>query len=114
MLNPVAGLVGPDHKLAATALLVVAEFGMVASALVFNVSQISVRQSRCPKHLLGRMVASIRFVVWGSMPLAALLAGWLGTSLGVVPAMWIGGIGSLLTVLPVLGIGRLIERGRPS
>ena len=30
------------------------------------------------------------------MPLAALLAGGLGTWLGVIPTMWIGAIGQLL------------------
>jgi hypothetical protein len=43
------------------------------------------------------MNASVRFVVWGVMPIAALLAGALGTWLGVVPTMWIGAIGQLVS-----------------
>jgi MFS family permease len=104
-VNPIAGMVGSGHRPIAATLLVLAEFGMIAGALVFNVGQVSLRQSLCPKRLLGRMNASVRFVVWGSIPIAALLAGWLGSRIGVVPTMWLGGLGSLLTVLPVLRLG---------
>ena len=43
------------------------------------------------------MNASVRFVVWGVMPIAALLAGVLGQWLGVLATMWIGAIGQLLS-----------------
>jgi len=39
--------------------------------------------------------------VWGVMPLSALAAGWLGTALGTVPALWIGSLGGLVSALPV-------------
>lgn len=106
-VNPIAGMVGARHQPIAAALLILAEFGMIAGALVFNVGQVSLRQSLCPKPLLGRMNASVRFVVWGSIPIAALLAGWLGSRIGVVPTMWLGGLGSLATVLPVLRLRRV-------
>ncbi|MFD5393464.1 MFS transporter [Streptomyces sp. NPDC127097] len=108
MVTPVAGLISGTHRNLGTVLLMIAEFCMTAAALVYNVTQVSLRQRLCPKHLLGRMNASIRFVVWGSIPLSAFLAGWLSSLMGVVPTLWIGGIGSLLTALPILGIGRLI------
>lgn len=64
--------------------------------------QVTARQRLCPRRLLGRMNASMRFVVWGVMPLASLLAGWLGSAFGTVPAMWVGvGIG-VLSTLPFL------------
>jgi MFS family permease len=113
MVNPVAGLLS-DHRTLATALLMTAEFGMTVAALVYNVTQVSLRQRLCPRRLLGRMNASIRFVVWGGIPVSAVLAGWMSSLLGVVPALWIGGIGSLLTALPVLGIGRLITADAPA
>ena len=112
LLNPVAGCIGPGSKLLASIVLIAAETGMVASALVFNVTQVSLRQRLCPKHLLGRMNASIRFVVWGVSPFGSLLAGWLGSRFGVVTTMWIGGVGALLTIVPILGIGRLIAAER--
>lgn len=42
-------------------------------AVVFNVAQVSARQVVCPDELLGRMNATLRFLLWGSMPLGALL-----------------------------------------
>lgn len=88
---------------------------LVASTLVFsfcvvvyNVIQVSARQRLCPPRLLGRMNASIRFVVWGIMPLAALLAGALGSVLGTVGALWVGAALNALSVLPFLGrFGRM-------
>ena len=56
----------------------------------------SPRDVRRTRRLLGRMNASVRFCVWGVMPIGALLAGALGTWLGVVPTMWIGAAGQLL------------------
>jgi hypothetical protein len=91
--------------------LLVGEFGLTVGALLFNVTQVSLRQTLCPKHLLGRMNASIRFVVWGSMPLAALAAGWLASAAGVTATLWIGVVGSMVTVLPILTIDRVIAAG---
>ena len=83
-------------------LLVVQGFLMSFSVLLYNITQVSFRQRITPTRLLGRMNASIRFCVWGVMPIAALLAGALGTWIGTVPTMWIGAIGSLLSILPVV------------
>ncbi|MER5949621.1 MFS transporter [Streptomyces sp. NPDC001904] len=106
--SPLAAWVAPHSRFLAGAVLLVGEFGLTVGALLFNVTQVSLRQSLCPKHLLGRMNASIRFVVWGSMPPASLLAGWLGSALGVVPTLWIGVVGSVATVLPILTVDRLV------
>lgn len=76
-------------------LLVAQFFVMSFTVLLYNITQVTFRQRITPARLLGRMNASVRFVVWGVMPIAALLAGALGTWLGVVPTMWIGAIGQL-------------------
>ncbi|MHC2998392.1 MFS transporter [Microbacterium sp. HJ5] len=76
-------------------LLVAQFFVMSFTVLLYNITQVTFRQRITPPRLLGRMNASVRFVVWGVMPIAALLAGALGTWLGVVPTMWIGAIGQL-------------------
>ena len=63
-------------------------------AVVYNVAQVSYRQAICPPRLLGRMNAAVRWVVWGTLPLGAVLGGALGTLAGVRPTLWIAYVGS--------------------
>jgi Transmembrane secretion effector len=63
-------------------------------AVVYNVAQLSFRQSVCPDHLLGRMNASVRFLVWGTMPLGGLAGGALGSVLGVPATLVVVAVGS--------------------
>lgn len=84
------------------AMLIVSEFGFAFGVLAYNIMQLSMRQRVCPPRLLGRMNASIRFVVWGVMPIAALASGLLAENLGLVPTLWIGWAGSIVFVAPVL------------
>ena len=67
------------------------------SSLVFNITQVSARQALCPEHLLGRMNASIRFFVWGVMPIGALLAGAAATAFGIAAVMWVCAVGVFLS-----------------
>jgi predicted MFS family arabinose efflux permease len=76
--------------------------------VVYNVAQVSFRQRLCPRPLLGRMNASVRFVVWGAMPIAAFLGGLLGSQYGVLTALWVVVAGQALAVLPVL-LGPLVR-----
>jgi predicted MFS family arabinose efflux permease len=79
--------------------------GLFASsfgAVVYNVHQASFRQVLCPDRLLGRMNATIRFIVWGTIPLGGLLGGALGAWLGVRNALWVGAIGVTLAPIWVL------------
>ena len=76
-------------------LFVLAEFGLSFSVLVYNIAQVSFRQRICPTPLLGRMNASIRFVVWGVMPIAGVASGLLATAFGVAAVVWIGMVGAL-------------------
>lgn len=65
-------------------------------AVVYNVNQVSFRQRLCPDHLLGRMNATMRFVVWGVLPIGAILGGIIGTSIGLRPTLWIAMVGGSL------------------
>ena len=68
-------------------------------AVVYNVAQVSYRQAITPHDLLGRMNASVRFIVWGTMPLGAAVGGAVGPWFGLRAAMWIGVTGSYLACL---------------
>jgi len=68
--------------------------------VVYNITQVSFRQGLCPERLLGRMNATIRFLVWGTMPLGGFIGGVLGSTIGVRPTMWVGAIGMALAFLP--------------
>jgi hypothetical protein len=74
-------------------------FFVSLSAVVYNVNQVSFRQRLCPDRLLGRMNASMRFVVWGVLPLGGLLGGVLGSAAGLRPTLWVGYIGEALAFL---------------
>lgn len=69
------------------------------SAITYNVAQVSYRQSVTPPHRLGRMNASVRWVIWGTLPLGALMGGWLASSVGVRPTVLVGVLGSWMAVL---------------
>jgi MFS family permease len=69
---------------------------------IYNITQVSFRQAITPERLQGRMNSVMRFIVWGVMPLGALLGGSLATWFGPRTAIWVGAIGMSLAVLPVL------------
>ena len=69
---------------------------------VYNITQVSFRQGLTPERLLGRMNATMRFLVWGTIPLGALISGVLGQLVGVRETVWIGAIGSSLAFLATL------------
>lgn len=97
VLMPLAGtVIAPMVALTLSSLLV------SFTAVVYNVTQVSFRQRLCPRPLLGRMNASIRFVVWGVMPIGSLAGGILGVALGVRPVFWIALAGSAVAALPVV------------
>jgi hypothetical protein len=56
---------------------------------VGNIIGGSFRQAYCPPAMLGRITASMRFLVFGTIPLGALLAGALGTAVGTRAALWV-------------------------
>jgi MFS family permease len=95
-------------------LLILAQLLFSFCGPVYNINQVSLRQAITPLRLQGRMNATMRFLVWGTMPIGGLLAGALGDALGLRPAIAIsalGGMTSFLWVLfsPVRGLRRIPE-----
>ena len=87
---------------AAVPIFVGSEFLYSFSVLVYNITQVTFRQRICPPRLLGRMNASIRFIVWGVMPIGAIASGLLSTAIGIESTIAIGAVGSVLACVFVL------------
>jgi MFS family permease len=69
---------------------------------VYNITQGSFRQAITPERLQGRMNSVMRFIVWGVIPLGALVGGALASLGGLRFAVAVGAVGSTLAVLPLL------------
>ncbi|RVX43188.1 putative MFS family arabinose efflux permease [Nonomuraea polychroma] len=80
-------------------LFVLYEFCVGAGIAVYNVTQVSFRQAITPEPLLGRMNATIRFLVWGTLPLGGLLGGVLGEMIGIRSALLAAAFGACLAFL---------------
>ena len=86
-----------SNQLTAIVVYAAGQFVISFTVLTYNITQVSARQRLCPEHLLGRMNASIRFFVWGVMPIGALLAGATATVFGIAPVMWVCAVGVFLS-----------------
>jgi MFS family permease len=67
--------------------------------VIYNVNQVSLRQAITPQRFLGRMNATMRFLVWGTIPIGSLIGAALSELIGVRTTIWVG---SILGLLPFL------------
>ena len=82
-------------------ILILALFLQGMLGTIYNVTQVSLRQRRVPDRLQGRMNATMRFVVWGTIPIGALAGGAVGEAIGLRPVLAIGIVGCILATLLV-------------
>jgi MFS family permease len=97
-LGFVAPFVHKDWSLVVLAAAQILWWGVV---VVYNITQVSFRQGLCPPELLGRMNATMRFLVWGTMPLGGLVGGALGQTIGVRETLLVAAVGGCLPFVPV-------------
>jgi len=64
-----------------------------------NVHVNAIRQTIAPDRLLGRTNAAYRLLVYGAVPVGALLGGWLGSTFGLRTTLAVGTTGLLSTAL---------------
>ncbi|HTC85731.1 MAG TPA: MFS transporter [Candidatus Acidoferrum sp.] len=79
-------------------------FGLIGGwcQVVYNVNQVSLRQAITPARMQGRMNATMRFIVWGTMPIGLIVGGVLGSTIGLHETIWVGAIGGVVAFLPIL------------
>jgi MFS family permease len=70
--------------------------------VVYNINQLSFRQAITPTAIQGRMNATMRFIVWGTIPLGSILGGAIATVVGLQTAIIVGALGVFLAVLPLV------------
>ncbi|WP_240803629.1 MFS transporter [Streptomyces sp. A0592] len=97
LLWPLSG-----HGVAGAVLFAAGSAVVSFGAVVYNIAQVSFRQGMCPPRLLGRMNATLRFLMWGTLPLGALLGGALAQSYGSRTALAWCAVGILAVPLPLL------------
>jgi MFS family permease len=76
--------------------------------IVYSISALSLRQRLCPDRLLGRVNATMRFLIMATFPIGALVGGALGEVVGLRGALLITCVVGLLAPLPAY----LVLRGR--
>jgi MFS family permease len=102
LFGPGALLIGIAPQDAALPLVVAGQFIGGFAGVVYNINQVSLRQAITPERMQGRMNATMRFLVWGTIPIGSVMAGILGTSAGIHETILLGGGLSLLPFLFVL------------
>ncbi|WP_436498576.1 MFS transporter [Actinokineospora sp. HUAS TT18] len=89
-------LVQRDWRLA---LLAAVLFTTAFGGIIYNVTVLSFRQASTPTHLLGRVNASARVLIAGTMPLGNLIGGALADAIGARNTLWIAGAGAATSFL---------------
>ena len=67
----------------------------------WNINQVSLRQAITPPRMQGKMNATMRFIVWGTIPLGAIIGGALGGIIGLQATIVVGAVGGLVAFVPV-------------
>ncbi|MCQ8834845.1 MFS transporter [Streptomyces malaysiensis] len=70
--------------------------------ILYNVAQISFRQQECPPEMMTRMNATVRFLIWGVLPLGGMAGGALGDWAGARTGLAVAAAGMLFSALWVL------------
>jgi MFS family permease len=96
-MSPTAFLMPLATSSTAVPLLVASGVAGSFGGVLYNVSQVSLRQGITPTRLLGRLNASMRFIVWGTIPIGSFLGGVLGGTLGLRPTLVIAAVGETLS-----------------
>ncbi len=88
--------------LLAIPLLIAAQFITSFVSPIYNITQVSLRQAIMPHRIQGCMNASMRFLVWGTIPIGSLTGGILGELIGLRATLVVAAVGAMFSFLWVL------------
>lgn len=97
ILIPIAGSLGSGSVPGLIAAHVLHGIGEGA----FAPTALTLRQTKTPDYLMGRINSVQRFLVWGVAPLSSLMTALSIKHFGLSSALWVGGLGTVLC-LPLL------------
>jgi MFS family permease len=107
-------LTGPTALVAAaaqpsTAVPLLVASGLLGSfgAVVYNINQVSLRQAITPERIQGRMNATMRFLVWGTIPIGQIIGGVIASlagdsASGARLALVVGGVLGCFAFVPLV------------
>ncbi len=72
------------------------------SQVVYNVAQISLRQAITPPEMQSRMNATMRFIVWGTIPIGSVAGGIMATVMPVRTALILAALATFISFLPIV------------
>jgi MFS family permease len=110
---PVAGRIHTQWLV--IGLLILAQLFFGIGLTMFQIGQVSLRQSLTPNQLQGRMNATLSMLSWGIAPLGALLGGMLGLVVGLSPTLFVAALGEMAAGLWLVfsPLGIVPQKGAP-
>jgi MFS family permease len=84
--------------------LVLSGIGFFAAIIVptYNINAVSLRQVITPNRLQGRMNATMRTIIWGTIPVGSIAGGILGSTIGIVNTLYLGAFLAGLAVIWII------------
>uniref|UniRef100_A0AAU3GNP9 MFS transporter n=1 Tax=Streptomyces sp. NBC_01401 TaxID=2903854 RepID=A0AAU3GNP9_9ACTN len=95
------------------AALVAAQLGAGCGVAVLDISANSYLIAVIPETLRSRVMGVVQTANFGVRPIGAVLAGTLGTALGLRPTLWIGTVSAVLSALWIIASGLPRVRALP-
>ena len=104
LLIPLAGLVGTPGtvQLFAVACMMVPQLFGDMAFMVYNINEITLRQTVAPEQVLGRVNAGMNLLARGIWPIGSLIGGFLAAALGLRATLALAAAGVVLSTLWLL------------